>query len=837
MQLKISFFALALITILFASAGCSCKNDNNLTDGQIEKKIDGLMSELTFDEKITMLSGDSTGFNAPGISRLGIPPIKMSDGPVGVRSGKATAYPVSVNVAASWDTSLVRRYGIALGEETKAKGKTCILGPCVGIARFPLGGRNFESFGEDPFLSSQMAVNYIKGVQSENVIATVKHYACNDQEWQRNNYDVISDERTLREIHLPAFEYAVKEGKVLALMSAYNIVNGEHCSENRHLLNDILKNDWDFKGIVMSDWVSVYSADNAANNGLDLEMPNGKWFGDSLRAAVKDGRVSQSVIDDKVRRLLRVRFKTGYFSNPVPEENQELIETVGHKNLAEEMARKGIVLLKNDGILPLNKENIKTLAVIGPAAMKARTGGGGSSMVNPWETVSPYDGLINLLGNKIKIIKAQGVVIDPVRMVPVPSEFLRTPGGKETGLKGEYFSNWEFKGEPVVTKTDTIINFEFGSGGPGYKIGPDNFSIRWTGEFIPPKTDDYTFGVSSDDGSWLYIDGKLVVDNSGQHAEIQKSCTVKMIKGKTYKLRIDYCEEGGGASMKFGWYNPLIDEKPPTIEEAVEAAKMADAAVICVGNTHWNESEGFDVEDFEMAYNQEKLVQEVTKANPNSIVVIYGGTPVLMKNWIDRTKSVLTAFYPGQEGGTALAEILFGKENPSAKLPFSYVQSRNESPAFVGYKNTDLQVKLDEGVFVGYRYYEKNNIEPLFPFGYGLSYTTFEYSNIKIEKKGEFKYKVSVDITNTGKVKGEETVQLYIGQKNCKLPRPAKELKGFIKTELAPGETRTVSINLNDRSFQYYDPETGKWTADKDEFEISIGASSKDIRLKGNIIL
>lgn len=839
MKFKLFLFIFTFsITFLFLWF-CKAPEEKLLTDEQIEQKINELLEKLTFDEKITMLSGDSTGFNAPGIKRLGIPSINMTDGPVGVRTGKATAFPVAVNMAASWDTSLIRRYGETLGIETKAKGKTCILGPCVGIHRFPLGGRNFESFGEDPFLSSRLTVSYVKGVQSENVIATVKHYACNDQEWERNNYDVITDERSLREIHLPAFEYAVKEGEALAVMSAYNLVNGEHCSENQHLLNEILKKDWGFKGIVMSDWTSVYSADKAANNGLDLEMPNGVWFGDSLKAAVKDRRVSMKVIDDKIRRLLRVRFKAGYFNNPMPAENQALVENNVHSGLALEMAQKGIVLLKNNNILPLDSDTIKTIALIGPNLLTARTGGGGSSLVNPWKTVSPYEGLQNILNKNAKIITAEGTRIDPVKLVPVPEEYLRTPDGKNSGLKGEYFTNQNFEEKPAITRIDKKINFEFENGGPDSKIGSDNFSIRWTGKFIPEVTANHTFICSSDDGSWLWINGELIIDNGGQHAEIQKSATIPMTAGKEYDIKIEYYEGGGGAVMRFGWVNPnpSDEEKMPTIEEAVAAAKNADVAIVCVGNTQWNEGEGVDVKNFEMDYNQEKLVQEISKVNPNTIVVVYGGVPVLMKNWIGRTKGVLAAFYPGQEGGTALAQILFGEVNPSAKLPFSYIQEKLESPAFNGYMNPDLKVKLDEGIFTGYRYYEKNNIEPLFPFGFGLSYTTFEYSNLKIKKNSRLNYSVSFDIKNTGKIKGAETAQLYIGQKNCKFARPVKELKGFAKTELVPGEKKTVTITLNERSFQYFNPETKEWTADKDEFEIIVGSSSKDIKLKGIINL
>jgi len=803
----------------------------------VENRIEDILKQMTLEEKITLLGGDDTRFNGCGVQRLGIPPIRMSDGPVGVRTGEATAFPASVNMAASWDTALIYRYGVALGEETKAKGKNCILGPCVGIHRFPLNGRNFESFGEDPYLAARMAVNVIKGVQSQNVIATIKHYVCNDQEWERNNYDVVVDERTLREIQLPAFEYAVKEANVRAVMSAYNIVNGEHCSENKHLLTDILKNDWNFKGIVMSDWVSVYSADKAANNGLDLEMPRPKWFKDVLLAAVKSGQVSQNVIDDKVHRHLRVRLETGLFENPSPKEDESIIQSESHQNLALEIAQKSIILLKNDNILPLAEDKIKTIALIGPSAKTARTGGGGSSRVRPWKAVSPYEGLINLLGDNVKIKFAEGARIDTVKAASIPSKYLRTPDGQANGLLGEYYNNPRLEGKAVFIRVDSNINFDYKAGSPDPRINPDNFSIRWTGKFIPPATQTYHLSVSSNDGSRLYINGKLAVDNWGNLSEKLKACKMRMEAGKAYDIKIEFNENGGNAVIRLGWKDPTDKTREPTIEEAVQVAKNADVVVLCVGNTADYEGEGSDVADFKMVGDQDKLVQAVAKANPNTVVVVYGGVPVLMKNWLNNVKAVIVAMYPGQEGGNAISQILFGKVNPSGKLPFTYIQERGQSPAFKGYKDPGLKVHYSEGVFVGYRYYDKNHIEPLFPFGYGLSYTTFEYGNLKVQKTGDMTYLVSIDVKNTGKAAGQEVIQLYVSQKKSSVERPVKELKGFSKVNLMPGETKTVEIKLENRAFQFYHPEKRQWTAEPGEFEILAGTSSRDLRLKDMIKL
>ncbi len=797
---------------------------------QPEDQIDALVREMTLPEKISLLSGDSTGFNAPALERLGIPKIYMADGPVGVRVGAATAWPVSVNMAASWDTELIYRYGVALAEETLAKGKTCILGPCVGVQRFPLGGRNFESFGEDPWLSSRMAVSYIKGVQSRHVIATVKHYACNDQEWERTRGDSIVDERTLREVHLLPFEAAVREAGVWAVMSSYNLVNGKHSSENKHLLTDILKQEWGFPGIVMSDWVSVHSDADAANAGLDLEMPKAVWFGNRLLDAVKAGKVSEAVIDDKVRRNLRVRMAMGRFEHPLPPKDVSGVENAEHRALALEMAQESITLLKNEGILPLDKRAVKRIAVIGPNAAKTRSGGGGSSGIFPWHTVSPVQGVRDVVGTGVEIVTAEGVSLDKFAVATVPSSVLRTPDGKEQGLRGEYFTNTDFNGTPAFVRIDPMLDLDFKTRGADPRIGTDNFSARWTGLFTPTETRRYFLGTVSDDGSRLYVDGKLLVDNWGSHGMVQETAAIAMEAGRTYSIRIDYFQEGGDAGVKFVWKDSTKSAPEPTIAQAVEAAKGADAVVLCLGNTALQEAEGADVRDFVMPNNQDELVQAVTAANPRTIVVLYGGVPFRVKDWLPRTPALLAAYYPGQEGGDALAQILFGEVNPSGKLPFSYIQERSESPAFEGYQNPDRKMVYREGVFVGYKYYEKHGVTPLFPFGHGLSYTTFAYKNARVQRTGEWTCTVSVDVTNTGQRAGAEVVQLYVGEKAPPLERPLKELKAFSRVRLAAGETRTVSFDLGPRAFRFYDVGLAGWKADHDTFTFSLGSSSREIQ-------
>jgi beta-glucosidase len=495
-----------------------------------------------------------------------------------------------------------------------------------------------------------------------------------------------------------------------------------------------------------------------------------------------------------------------------------------------------IILLKNDKMLPLAQNKIKTIALVGPSAKVARTGGGGSSHVKPWESVSPYDGLSKLLGDNVKIEYSEGTRIGNFKAVPIPSQYIKTPDGKSDGFLGEYFNNVKFEGQPVFTRVDTNINFDYKVGSPDPKIANDNFSIRWTAKFTAPQTRKYHFSVSSDDGSRLYIDGKMMIDNWKDHGERAMTCEINMDAAKTYDMKIEFYEGAGDAVIRLGWKDLTDNTLEPSIEQAVEIAKKADVAIVCVGNIDSNESEGSDVDDFKMFGDQDELVQAIAKVNPNTVVVVYGGVPVLMKHWLGNVKAVIAALYPGQEGGTALAEILLGKVNPSGKLPFSYIQEKSESPAFKEYKDPSLKIHYSEGVFVGYRYYDKNNIKPLFPFGHGLSYTTFEYEGLKIaaDKTGHM---VTVNVKNTGKTAGQEIVQLYVSPKKSSVERPIKELKGFAKVQLDPGQSKTVSIQLDQRAFQFYHPEKKQWTLEPGDFEILVGSSSKDIKVKGMIKL
>lgn len=798
----------------------------------IEARVKDLMKRMTLEDKIDELCGKDF-MDGKTNNRLGIPPLLMSDGPHGIRDHNElnTCFPTLVSVGATWNEEITYELGQALADEARARGRNFLLGPCINIHRTPLGGRNFESIGEDPYLISRLAVAYVKGVQSKKVGTSTKHYAANNQEDKRTGISVEIDERSLREIYLPAFEAAVKEARTTSVMGSYNMINGDYCCENSHTLIDILKKEWGFTGFVISDWWAIKDYMKAANNGCDMEMPGpGDHFTRAkLTPAIHNGQISMATIDDKVRRILRVKFELGLFDG-VEKEFMGSVNTQEHQDTARKIAEEAIVLLKNsNGALPLDKDKIKTIAVIGPNAAVGRSGGGGSSEVLSPYIITPLDGLQKAAGGGITIKFAQGVQM-PGYIDIIPSALLRTPEGK-SGLKAEYYNNIDFNGSPIVTKIDENVNFDWGDGSPA-GVNTDNFSARWTGKLIAQETGSFDLAILSDDGSRLFINGNLLVDNWGDHAPQTKQNGIMLEKGKEYDLKLEFYEKGGGAVMKLG----MMPTPDRTINEAVKAASESDVAVVFVGLNGSFEGEGHDKQDMMLPAGQDELIEAVSMANPNTVVVLINGTPVDMRRWAGRVPAIVEAWYPGMEGGNAIANILFGDINPSGKLPMTFPQKLEDNPSYNYYPGIGDKVYYKEGIFVGYRHYDSKNVEPLFPFGHGLSYTTFKYENMKIEKDrtAGALAKVSVDITNTGALGGKEVVELYVSDKVSSVPRPSKELKGYKKIYLRPGEQQTVVFKLDKRSFAFYDAGKNQWVAEPGEFDILAGSSSRDIRLKGS---
>jgi len=806
-----------------------------LPKAEIEKRVDALLAKMTLDEKLTLIGG-TNDFYIQALPRLGLPALRMSDGPLGVHDyGPTTAYPAGIALAASWDVDLARRVGEMMGKDARARGVHFVLAPGMNIYRAPMNGRNFEYLGEDPYLASRMAVSLIEGIQSRGVIATAKHFAVNNQEYGRMDHSSDVDERTLREIYLPAFEAAVKEAKVGALMDAYNLVNGAYMTENNFLNNVIARKEWGFDGIIMSDWGATHDGKAAANGGLDLEMPSALFMNkQTLLPFIQSGEIPTVTIDDKVRRILRKAIQFGFYDREQTDATIPLYSQEG-RQLALEEASSGIVLLKNEnGLLPLEKNKIKSLAVLGPNAYPAVIGGGGSSLTKPFDAISFLEGISNYLGKSVRV---DYVIEDlPLDEIVKNTQFVTSPGGPQ-GLKGEYFNNELLEGAPALVRTDEKIGYRWAEGSY-VNGGPlDHFSVRWSGYFIPGTEDDYKFFVSADDGVRLYVNDQRVIDDWQRHGETLDTYSAHLERGKPYKLGLEYFENVGTATARFG----IAPAARSLGASTRAAAKKADAVILCMGFDPSSEGEGFD-RTFRLPAGQDAFIQQIAAINKNVIVVLTAGGNVDMTRWIDTVPVLMHAWYPGQEGGTALAQILFGEINPSGKLPASFERRWEDNAAFDSYypKKADKHIEYQEGVFLGYRHFDRSKVQPLFAFGYGLSYTTFQYSGLSISPSSadlSAPVNVSFNIKNNGPREGAEIAEIYVGDSHASVPRPVKELKGFAKVHLRPGETKRVTVSLDRRAFSFYDVEKKNWKAEPGKFSILVGSSSEKIERQGEFTL
>ncbi len=801
----------------------------------VEKRVEDLLSRMSPEEKADLLSGNT--FETQSNQRLGIPAIRMADGPMGVRWYKATAFPASVAMAAAWDPDLTRQAARAIARELRAQDRDMLLAPCVNIHRVPMGGRNFESYGEDPYLAARMAVGFIKGVQGEGVIATVKHFAANNQETERDSIDVQVDERVLNEIYFPAFRAAVQEAGVWTVMSSYNKLNGAWASENPWLLTEVLKKQWGFQGLVVSDWGAVHSTVATANAGCDLEMPTGKFLNRAaILKAITEGQVLQATVDDKVRRLLRVLFLSGRFDRRPGEKAGEL-NTPAHQQLARTAAVESTVLLKNQGgLLPLDPARVRSVAVIGPNAAMGRVGGGGAALVNYPYVVSPLEGLKSRLGGQMQIHYAPGL-IQVGDLFPIETSWFTPPGAKagEHGLRGEYFNNKELGGSPVLTRIDPNVDFRWGAATPGPGVIADGFSVRWSGTLTVPKTADYYLDGFGDDGTRLILDGKTLYDSWGKPRKTY-TAEVRLEAGRPYALRFEYYENFSAATARLGWREKTGDITPA----AVAAAAKSDVALVFAGLSDYFESETFDRADLELPKGQAALIEAVARANPNTVVVINAGSPVQVSAWLDKVRAVVMAWYPGQEDGNAIAAVLAGDADPGGRLPMSWPKQWKDSAAYGKYPGEKGAVPYSEGLFVGYRHFDRAGVEPQFPFGYGLSYTQFAYSNLRVEPgkaSSNQRIRVSCEVQNTGTPSGSEVVQLYVRDVEASVPRPVKELKAFEKIRLKPGEKRQVSFDLGPEALSFYDVAKHEWVAEPGAFEMLVGRSSRDIQLRGSFEL
>jgi len=802
-------------------------------------RIDDLLKQMTLEEKISMLAGADLWLSV-GVPRLGIPQFKTTDGPNGARgawgsmASPSVATPVGIALGATWNPELVEKVGNILADELEAKSAHILLAPTVNIHRTPIAGRNFECYSEDPFLSGMLASAYIKGIQDKGKGACIKHFVANDQEFERFSMSSEVDERTLREIYLEPFRIAIRNSNPWAVMSAYNRINGTYACENDHTLNDILKGEWGYKGIVMSDWFGTYDR-NVPNSGLDLEMPGeARWMSeDNVKHQLDDGPLTEEAIDGKVRRLLGVLDKAGLFDKPelAPERGEDKPQ---HRKVIREAAREAIVLLKNDETLPLKK--VKSIAVIGPYANVPQILGGGSSSVTPHYVVTPFEGIRNRAGKKINVTTAPGCHIYKNLPAPAPAT-LSTASGQQ-GILLELFNGTELSGAPEFSEVTTRVQHGwFHYSVPS--VNQSSFSMRMEGFFTPKESGVHTLALTGVGWCKLYLNDELLLDHS-HDSDMGKQviAEVELKGGKAYPIKVEYYWQGNPR-----WRSVGIGHQPPQpidlIAEAVKLAKKSDVVVLIAGlNGEW-ETEGADRVDMKLPGLQNELIQKVAKANRNTIVVLNVGSAVEMP-WIDKVPAVVQLWYDSQEQGNALADILFGDENPSGKLPTTFPVRLEDNPAYINYPGENGKVRYGEGIFVGYRYYDKKKLEPLFPFGYGLSYTTFKYSKLKLSAESitsNQTLKVKVDVTNSGKVTGKEIVQLYVRDVKSTLARPEKELKAFEKVELKPRQTKTVTFTLDREAFWYFDAVKNAWSVESGEFEILVGASSRDIRLTGSVTL
>ena len=803
---------------------------------EIDRQVEAMLSKLTLEQKIDLIHGANNMFNPP-MPQFGLPPLKTSDGPMGVHSwGLTTAYAIGIGLAASWDRQLAERVGVALGNDARARGVHFLLGPGVNIYRAPMNGRNFEYFGEDPYLAGQIAAHYILGVQSQKVVATIKHYAANNSEYHRRLINAIIDERTLREIYLPVFETAVKEGHVGAVMDSYNLINGEHATQNKFLNTDVLKTDWGFRGILMSDWGATHDGIAAANSGLDSEMPGGDFMNaKTLLPAIKEGKVSIATLDDKVRRILRVAVEFGFLNHEQEDLSIPLYNSQSEQ-AALESSVESMVLLKNQGaLLPLDLGPVHTVAIIGPNAYPAQPTAGGSANVDAFAPVSFLAGLNNATGVRAKVLWSPG--LKNLKQLFAGRGFSSDPQGQHSGLKQEEFDSGALGYRPDRVKVVSSVNHwnnDF--------VQPTGktLAVRWSGYYTPQTsgpqlfiTAGFTAGYSGDIYQ-LYVNDKLLLKETPGDGEPQ-SVEVDLEAGKAVPIRFEYVSQAN--LIRAGMVAlPPEEVLAPNVKKI---AALADVAVVTVGFNSDTEGEGHD-RTFHLPPGQEILIKAVAAANPHTIVVLTAGGSVSTAGWLEHVPVLLHTWYAGSRGGNALAQVLLGRANPGGKLPMSWWSREEDDPTFNSYYTApgSDDSKYTEGVFLGYRAYGKDGRKPEFPFGFGLSYTTFAFSHLTVTPamaSPETPITVSFDVANTGKRFGSEVAQVYVSDPSATVPRPERELKGFERVTLKPGESRHLTVRLNRRSLAYWDVNSHGWKVDPGKFVVRVGDSSENTPLNKEI--
>ena len=830
----IPLFVLPVLLIVCSTgvfaAGPSAQQKLSLSE--IDGHVEALLSKLNLDQKIALLGISLDGSFFHPIPEIGLPSLRMSDGPVGVRTwGPSTAYAIGIGLAASWDVDFARQVGVSLGRDARARGVHFLLGPGVNIYRAPMNGRNFEYFGEDPYLAAQIAVRYIQGVQSQDVVAMVKHYAANNAEYDRNGENAIIDGRTLREIYLPAFEAAIKQGDVGSVMDSYNLVNGEHATQSKALNIDILRKDWGFRGILMSDYGATHDAVAAANGGLDLETPAQFLTSEQLMPAIKAGTVSEATIDEKVRHILRIAVEYGFIDHEQTDVSIPLNDQ-DSRAVALHSAEESLVLLKNEGnLLPLDLSKIHSIAVIGPDAYPAVASAGGSGHVTPFDPVSFATGLSNAFSPGAKVYWNRGVKDLPT--IFLTPYFSTDEKGKQFGLKCEEFADAKFRGKPLSEHTVWTINYW--GGDQWAQSSPAKHAYRCSGYYTSDVSGPQRFiaaAVGGDEYS-LYVNGKLVLKQTHQEGQVPQAADIDLSAGEPAAVRFEYLPDSEQFRAGFGAL-PVSQMLDPNVKKI---AAMSDVVVLSVGFNEDTEGEGHD-RTYRLSPGQDELIKAVLDANPRTILVLTSGGSVDTSGWLDRVPVFIQGWYGGSEAGHALAEVLVGKVNPSGKLPITWWRKVEDDPTYKNYYEEPgtHDVHYREGIFLGYRAYgHEHQTAPLYPFGYGLSYTQFAFSNLSVTPKNasaDAPINVTFRVQNVGQRAGAEVSEVYIGDPSATVPRPEKELKGFQRTMLEPGEAKDISITLDRRSLAYWSVESKEWKVDSGKFVVYVGDSSEHLPLR-----
>jgi beta-glucosidase len=808
----------------------------------IATRVSQLLGQMTLDDKIAMVDGVGYANGTSGYvghiaanAALCIPGLNLEDGPQGVADGVpgVTQLPAPVALAAAWDPALAREYGTVVGSEERGKGASVNLGPTVNIVRDPRWGRAFESYGEDPYLAGQTAVGYIDGVQSQGVLSQVKHFAVYNQETNRNTAadDAIVSQRAMHEIYFPQFLAAVQQAKAASVMCSYSTVNGEYACQNTDLLN-VLDNEWHFPGFVTSDWGATHSTVPSALAGLDMNMPGGAGFGGTdyygapLKAAVQAGQVPLSVLDGMVSRILTEMFRFNLFANPPAGSLTDTVTTPAHAQTGRDVAESGTVLLKNAGaVLPLQPRRDKSVAVIGAdGGQYALTSGGGSAGVIAPYTVTPYQGISKRgAASGVSVSYAQGNLPDTGALTTVPASAF------PSGLTATYYNNTTMTGTPAATGTVSAADLAWNGQAPAAGVNASGWSATFTGTIDVPTAGSYALSLGVTGTASVSIGGQTVFASQSGFGAAARA-TVTLPAGPA-SIEIDYADTIAVSSdgLTLGWAPP---QTPSLLDQAVAAAKQADVAVVFASNY---ETEGADLANIDLPASENQLISAVAAVNPDTVVVLNTGSAVTMP-WLNQVKGVIEAWYPGQDDGDEIAAVLFGDVNPSGKLPVTFPQSLAQVPASTAaqWPGANGTVQYSEGILVGYRWYATKHITPLFPFGAGLSYTTFAFSHLGVRPGPRGTVQVTADVTNTGWRAGADVAQLYVADP-ASTGEPAEQLKGFQRVMLQPGQTRPVSFTLDRSAFAWWDEQSNGWTVTPGSYGLMVGDSSVNLPLTAHV--